>query len=661
MELLYAWINQDKNGFISKQGFNFSPQFRFDMVKEENVWILRMNQAWENNKSIFKTDVIENVTAIIGDNGVGKTTLLNWLKPLSCLPHRKSEREEYLEYDKKETLEHLAVLIFNDNGELKIFHTFDESNFNNQINLSRTYNMNDSQLVQNIISSNLEVFNITKIYLTNSSYTEKDGISQAGKLNSVVFSPNALKVIANSFYDLDGNRIQFIKSNSLLEKWNRILKKYQDAEAFQQICDVLYFNILLKNNTFSSYNGKICTDLEIFSKNVVSILDKEYNEFHSAVGSEVDFYKYYVNQKNLIPMIDKTIPYVINALLLNLIFEVCIYFNIELAVKQNRVIDINFIKEWVTNICQEKNKKNETDRDFITDLSEILELSKIIGKSEAYNNSLPESDLGFRSTRIISFERSKKGYRTFVQFIQKAFDSKKSFVLKYIEIINLQMSSGERAYQNFFSWINLVPQFHKVSKYIPEQLNDTILLLIDEIDLYLHPLWQKNFMDFFLDEIERQFKDYKVQIIFTTHSPICLSDIPVQNTIHLRRINGKCIVDNSLHNQTFAVDVFRILNDSFYLQDSTMGSYAKKRIDILAKKIWNEELNQYNQMSMEEYDLIIKEIEYIGNDLLKYKLKEMLLNCIAKDNKANSIRKQIQKMKKELELLEVHDDTNTIL
>ena len=52
------------------------------------------------------------------------------------------------------------------------------------------------------------------------------------------------------------------------------------------------------------------------------------------------------------------------------------------------------------------------------------------------------------------------------------------------------MSSGERAMQNMFSWLTLIPKLDKIMS-IERETTQNMLLLIDEIDLYSHPEWQR--------------------------------------------------------------------------------------------------------------------------------------------------------------------------
>lgn len=75
MELLYIWIDSYKN--IHRQGFNFSPKYRFDFVPTtfEKDEVLGGNLTCTENKDFpdnFFDKGISNVTAIVGEMGVGK-------------------------------------------------------------------------------------------------------------------------------------------------------------------------------------------------------------------------------------------------------------------------------------------------------------------------------------------------------------------------------------------------------------------------------------------------------------------------------------------------------------------------------------------------------------------------------------------------------------
>ena len=70
MELVYLWVEDYKN--IQKQGFNFSPRFRCEFKSG----ILSINENIDY-MSIFPDNI--NVTIIVGENGSGKSSHLNFI------------------------------------------------------------------------------------------------------------------------------------------------------------------------------------------------------------------------------------------------------------------------------------------------------------------------------------------------------------------------------------------------------------------------------------------------------------------------------------------------------------------------------------------------------------------------------------------------------
>jgi ABC-type multidrug transport system ATPase subunit len=80
MELVYLWVEDYKN--IHKQGFNFSPRFRceYDEVTKE-LTIVDKDETGESYPKNFFGDNI-NVTAIVGENGSGKSSVMEFLLEL---------------------------------------------------------------------------------------------------------------------------------------------------------------------------------------------------------------------------------------------------------------------------------------------------------------------------------------------------------------------------------------------------------------------------------------------------------------------------------------------------------------------------------------------------------------------------------------------------
>ena len=69
MELVYLWVEKYKN--IVGQEFNFSPRFKCEYNEEKNELTINENK---NYVSIFPDNI--NITAIVGENGSGKSSIL---------------------------------------------------------------------------------------------------------------------------------------------------------------------------------------------------------------------------------------------------------------------------------------------------------------------------------------------------------------------------------------------------------------------------------------------------------------------------------------------------------------------------------------------------------------------------------------------------------
>lgn len=133
----------------------------------------------------------------------------------------------------------------------------------------------------------------------------------------------------------------------------------------------------------------------------------------------------------------------------------------------------------------------------------------------------------------------------------------------------------------------------------PQLLDDILeetsgVVLIDEIDMHLHPSWQKKI----ISVLKKIFP--KVQFVFTTHSPSILSNVSNKNVL---------ILDNfeiyPLENMTYGKDIEAILREVMRVQVR-----PKEVIDKL--KLFNDLLDENNLLEAKK---ILKELEEIlGKD-----------------------------------------------
>lgn len=99
-----------------------------------------------------------------------------------------------------------------------------------------------------------------------------------------------------------------------------------------------------------------------------------------------------------------------------------------------------------------------------------------------------------------------------------------------------------------------------------------VCIILEEIELYFHPQFQKNLIKYILDGIKQMsFVHIEgIQLMMVTHSPFVLSDIPTSNILALE--NG---MQSKTELQTFGANIYDMLNTSFFLHNSTIGDFAQ--------------------------------------------------------------------------------------
>ena len=112
-------------------------------------------------------------------------------------------------------------------------------------------------------------------------------------------------------------------------------------------------------------------------------------------------------------------------------------------------------------------------------------------------------------------------------------------------------------------------------------------MYFDEAETTMHPDWQRQLVRFTIWFFETFVPWVHPHIIFATHSPMLLSDVPIGNVVLLAmREDGKSFVANSLKREnTFAANVFDLYRESFFLKDGFSGTFAQEKLDSLLRKI----------------------------------------------------------------------------
>lgn len=308
----------------------------------------------------------------------------------------------------------------------------------------------------------------------------------------------------------------------------------------------------------------------------------------------------------------------------NLLFEL-------IAIKRLKKTDLkeftnkDELIEYIDEMVKDKNKECFKDA-----YEEIKLYERCLEKCSRYSCLLPKGDLAYSTSIKIKYQ-SEELSEFFGLIENSMFNNKSSFVLKYINIEGLDLSSGERAMLNFFSWIHMISYYNKIGTNVKESTFDNILLLIDEIDLYCHPSWQQKLLNHLIREVKFIFKEKNVQIIFATHSPIVLSDMPKSNILYLKKTDGKLLIDkNENHSETFGANIYKLFDDAFFLEkQGQIGEFAKMKITSLIKEVMDIKEHDYDSEYMNQ---LKNKISLIGEPLIREKLLSMLVRTEYNDS-----------------------------
>lgn len=237
----------------------------------------------------------------------------------------------------------------------------------------------------------------------------------------------------------------------------------------------------------------------------------------------------------------------------------------------------------------------------------------------------------------------RKCVRNLVAYFKKNED-KNLNLYEFISInVYKNMSSGEFAILNFFS------KLYFFLKTKPTTLfnKKNFILLLDEADLGLHPMWKKKFIDTILQSVPYFFEGLNskpsLQIILTTHDPLTLSDIPKHNVIFLEKPEeGKCQISSRVQ-KTFGANITDLLADSFFLEKGLIGDFARKKINDVID--WINENRNKTEINEEELERYQKVIELIDERVIKLKLSDMITELLPDNTFYNEmIDKEIEKL-----------------
>lgn len=249
------------------------------------------------------------------------------------------------------------------------------------------------------------------------------------------------------------------------------------------------------------------------------------------------------------------------------------------ALKKLRSDIVSFLENEASKIHNISKHEDNKEYNFFAHLEEFVDGSTV-GDAKVINVSFRDGRDVVVMLNIIHLYYELKGRSDFMVFEPSPC-----------------LSAGAMAYMSIFSRIYTVLQDWEFAQTFdpvefsygirPTHDPRHVLIFLDEAETALHPALQRMLVRnliLFLEMTRK--KNLTVQLVFASHSPMLLSDIPKASVTILdlgRTLQLGKIPDKTLGN-TFAANIFDLYARFFGLSNGTFGSFAADKINALLQK-----------------------------------------------------------------------------
>lgn len=665
MQLLYLYIPD--YGILKDVEINFTGKYQFEFDKETRVLkqLPSKNDLDDNFFSLEKEDgPVKAVSALVGNNGAGKTSVAMFL--YSTFVNNDLEK----------------IVVWHDGINLcyysfiypKIFKSKVEQNgfIESLIGSKFVLNKESSEVRRKKVTKCVEkqydnlIYNNRKVDMFWQVLLSHGGISvdkNFHKKNSII-TPDYNFVYFSSFYNPQHKLSNFPQRNlfdlstsffyrSEYKNEGKDLKTLWEHDVIDLKRNITFLNYTLKTKKSSLLHLpipdriKISPDFEGFNE----FKDSDSSEIFQVLITFIDILKRtYSYHTRLIASILYRVFRIRGAILengtsadglmyqTNLISKLEI-FNTKYEIKEDFLLSDHRDHDRI--------KKIESEADYLIEY--MSQYDSIFKKFRGFKRLFHRiDDLTFyRSDQLIPFldelkvnlvaDESNRVGRLILNSYFNTFYKYEFLKIDWHPFI----SSGEYHQINMFARM-----FHLFKTWNKDR---DIILFLDEIEITIHPSLQKQLITNMINFFETFFSDFKVHLIFATHSPILLSDIPKSNTVLLER-EGDIVKVKDDEPETFGANIHSLYKNSFLMGKGLIGGFAEKKIETLISDINGiEAKKEFHKESIES------RIAILGEPFIKRKIEELYeskLNELESYQSVNDYReRRIKQLEEELHFL----------
>ncbi|MES5924848.1 AAA family ATPase [Bacillus cereus group sp. MG9] len=646
MKLLYMYI-ESFGDLFQDISFDFSNEYKVCYDKTHKTLTLERNELYLDG---FYGDVISDITAIVGKNGSGKTTILELIGRTL-----KDRLEQANVVDGKLIDKYFMIFLADDDTYyfegVGIVEIGNISGYDSILEGSKAlarsfYFRKDDQVGYHIDKSYDNKVRDRIIYLRDDVMTNSSSYLSYLTSNEIYFIPRISgdRYSWSDWYEvyLDMYKMGMIQSPSvqiMFKTHNKLQKTAQKPIVSPRMKDehsklggVLLITKECMDDFFSRFISVFIDyliflskdesplgtlpKLNDFKKEYVDKVDLNQKDYQMLFQKCISIFKCYEFEKTEIGLIRKYIEIVSS--FFDALYEV-----------QNQIIpDIDGFQLHIPGSGYDEN------------IAKVFRYYSELQEFVWYNFQQNHNNEDWDISDILQGERYT--------------DSSFSIVLPF-EVERIKISTGEKKILQLFS--KIIYELKASIEIQPiramnKMIRKNHIVLVDEIEATMHLEWSRNLLDYIMTYINRltvdlSDKSYKyseleihVQLIATTHSPFLLSDLNRSSIIALEVGDGKVRKKGNI--KAFAQNIQRVMNNEFFLEDC-YGAFAQRKIKGII-----DECNVDYSIDVTEKRRIKLILNEIGEPILRKKLEEKF---IQRFNSVSDVHAEELELVKNIKLL----------